>query len=292
MALSPEQFGGGFQKPPSGHPQQGTLFRAPKPTAQWPRGYSPERMAEVRDAVNVVTEAKQPSDTAHLAGPHGVHRVYQAIARSTAPMEEAAPNAFTTAAGDRAGQAKVIIRGGLPANVGGQHFWDSSGRNEVRMPVRADPETYSSNLMHEMGHNASYRMGNPSATDMGHSPRALGEEEAFADDYSRTHNRRDPRSGPEEYTGNVSGYESKDTWKSVVRGRYPGQRNQASQAFRAYTAARQTPLDHDIQNVLYKEKLRKTQAGMGRGSNWEEQLPLYHQAPLTLEERNRWSGRG
>lgn len=291
MVMSPEQFGGGFQKPPSGHPQQGTLFRAPKPTTQWPRGYSPERMAEVRDNVDVKNESKTGSPNAYLSGPHGTHRVYQALARSTAPMDEAAPNAFTTSAGDRAGQAKVIIRGGLPGYSMGQHVFDSYGRNEVRLPVRSDPD-FSRSLMHEMGHNASYRMGNESATELGRSPRALGQEEAFADDYARTHDRPDPRDPPVGYTGVTSAYESRDTWKSYTRGRFPGMRGQAASAHRAYMEARQTPLDHDVQNVLYKEHLRKTQADMGRGPNWEEQLPLYHGADLSGEEGYRWSGRG
>lgn len=287
MTLAPDQFGEpGFNKPPSGFPQQGTLFRAPKPTSQWPRGYSPERMAEVKDNVDVIGTSNRAKG--YLAGPHGVDRVYQALARSTAPMEEAAPNAFTDASGRKWGQAKVVVRTDLPQGVGGQHYSNmSTGENEVRMASRVDRPNVGSYLMHEMGHNASWRGGRLSALETHRDPSALGAEEGFADDYSRIHDQPDPRDPPKGYTGQFSAYESPDTWKSYTRGRFPGFRGQARTAHRAYLAARTTPLDKDVQNELYKGKLAQTKRDMRRGPNWEEQMPLYAGA----EDLHGWDGK-
>lgn len=283
MVLSPQQMGGGWQKPPGKYPQQGTLFRAPKPVNPWPRGYTPERMQEVRDSVLVGAEGSvtaAPFKPGQYTGHAGPDQLLQTIARSTAPMDDIAPNAFTDSIGRRHGRAEIGIRPGY----GGQHSFDSYGNSRMNVGHKS-----GDSVMHELGHRASF-MAMTEHSDVA-SPEHLGQEEAFADDYRATHFRRDPRDGPEEYTGQVSAYESRDGWKGYVRGRFPGQRNQTGRAFNAYTKSRTTEYSHARQNALYAVRLAETKRKMGRGPDWEEQLPLYHGLDMTGGESHRWGGR-
>src|SRR4051812_26976626 len=67
---------------------QGTLFGHDKsvlnPRMRWPKGYEPERLSEVREALDHGTEVHGSSDTHQMAH---YARIVDTVARSTIPAE-------------------------------------------------------------------------------------------------------------------------------------------------------------------------------------------------------------
>lgn len=178
---------------------QGKLFKDPKPvdSARYPRGYSPERMNEVRNAPLHITHIG--NDDAPFGGPGGERRVHEVVARSTTPMSELAPReeddgltihtgADLNAAGDYSrqywGQGRVRIGTHRPSTY-------SKGKGWGRADLHTSEEEGGKTLMHELGHAQSAMAYTKSSYY--DTPTQRGKEEALADDNEVKRFRPDPR---------------------------------------------------------------------------------------------------
>ena len=174
------------------HGAQGTLFHGGP--HRWPRGFTPERGAEVARAVTVVGAAlphdPQRAFDRKAWGQERIsrQRTLDNIARSTVPMSD-----FE---GERIHVQSVSpqlqpYRPPLNQGAAGVYRGKRSKTHEIQ--VRQDHET-SSTVIHELGHAVSNIRGTAhSAYD---TPAVRGTEEAYADDYAARHF-RDRRGRPE-----------------------------------------------------------------------------------------------
>jgi hypothetical protein len=217
---------------------QGKLFADPKPTDEhrYQRGYSPERMAEVKS---------WPMEVRSTGGARGNRQTHEVLARSTTPSsdfpdtrwgpdnEKQDPLRITTGLnGSGTGYAGVYsgngqgVRGDILVNKNSPH----EGLTEHQ-----DRERQGQTLLHEMGHYRSAKVenapyGNESAGY--HTPEMRGREEAFADDNMMTRWRPDPR---DVRAGRSEGPHPSYEFGKAFQG-LGGQK-----AFGAYAKARQTP---------------------------------------------------
>lgn len=271
---------------------QGKLFRDPKPVdaVRYPRGYTPERMREVRAApLGIVSGPARPGRL--FSGPGGEDQVRQALARSTMPMSHVQvqsyyrperqrdPERQKQAASDNEGFV-LHIRSESP-EVGRHatgHFAAPSWQHypvrfgEVHLGRDETPSRTAQTLMHEMGHSRSYsEMTEHSSRE---TPSKKGQEEAFADDYMMAHFRPDPR---ELRRAGAKGADSSRSTIAVpapayeYEGAFTSQKNYGGKtAHRAYMKARTTPIQ--------KDRFR-------RG-------PTSHQMELGEDQRLYWNQRG
>lgn len=228
----------------------------PSDAHRWPRGYTPERMAEVREApldINI------HGSGGAWGGPAGPRKVQEVIARSTAPMDNIKPM-FN---GDKLSIEVGEKNGGR--NAGGTYSGNRGGLGKITvLPAAKTSNTFPEQaLLHELGHMESnvqhqegLRADDSSAYE---TPQQRGREEAFADDYKATHWRPDPREqrrAPDsrEMTPH-SAYEHEDTWTK--------KKGFGKRGHKAYLEARTTPIQKDVERA-----------------RWERKSRGYYQAPL------------
>jgi hypothetical protein len=235
---------------------QGKLFSDPKPVAQhrYQRGYTPERMADIRaQPIDIHTPEPEPQTASPGAkdtesrtpftGHGAARRVQEVMARSTMPTSHIGQEPADTAArvAHMGPDAKVgpddvyPLRISTGRNIGASGTYQSGtnwARGLIKIGAYGESEqTKGQTLMHELGHHYSHKVV-PSSSNEYRTPSQIGREEAKADDYSVTHYRPDPRDvrrGTAE--PNRSVYESKEAF-------YGGSGGQA--AHRAYLAGRET----------------------------------------------------
>lgn len=191
---------------------QGKLFPDPKPIAQhrYQRGYTPERMREVKGSMLDVTSTGR----GNFAGPAGIDRVYQTIARSTTPVHEFNETPVRTAwrksgrpdhpnidtsdmfplhieTGHDVAKLSGIGNAAATYNAGGT--WER-GLARVGADTHDTEEHAGQSLLHEIGHYRSEKVENTGhQSSYGKDPAETGREEAFADDNMVTRWRPDPR---------------------------------------------------------------------------------------------------
>lgn len=164
---------------------QGTLFRGGTKyasPARYPRGYTPERQAEVREAV-------QPAP--FTAKTNTIHPVVDTLARSTAPAEHLKNVKWAVA---EPGQALTSAEAQGKESVAGVYLppWTEEGQSTIALKPYA---TRSSTVLHELGHHRSYMLDNPWQKKYSYEAPEGGHEEAFADNYAEQHF-RDQRGRP------------------------------------------------------------------------------------------------
>lgn len=223
-------------------PTQGKLFQESKPTPEhrYQKGYTPERMRDVRETMPYEV---YPGQKGHFSGPHGEHQVHQIIARSTTPTGEILEKNPDYSKGGgfhlpiHTGSRISGGRRGQPAAAGAyvnqrnaQGIQGAHG--EIHLSGEADtPEREGQTLLHELGHWRSNRLWTPhSYVD---TPAQRGKEEAFADENMLTRWRPDPRDVHRGTSQPPSpSYESESAHQGIG-----GQKSHT-----AYLKARKTPL--------------------------------------------------
>jgi hypothetical protein len=192
-----------MSKPRPGQYRQLTLFPQPKPTDQhrWPRGYTPERMAEVRQAMgdvgvyvntSVGSDESKPSSFVHRPVPgetkssdlpaitteregFAERRVAEVIARSTMPADVVSRQQFTDRTGRERTATLSISVNAAPAGWGnysngvGEDVGDLRGYVQIHSNLQnVKPGDAAGTrlrdeitLMHELGHHRSVLEGNP-----------------------------------------------------------------------------------------------------------------------------------
>lgn len=171
---------------------QGTLFSGGTKHMsddRFARGYTPERQAEVRDAV---------VPGAFNERLHAMHEIVDNVARSTVPVGHLNNVQFSIT-----GKDQYLTN---EENVAGKHM--SAG---IHMPPNGNrdhaviglKENYTRNatVIHEIGHHVSHTLGTEHSAYSTDGQR--GHEESFADNYAETHFR--DRSGKQVDKGTYAG---------------------------------------------------------------------------------------
>lgn len=221
---------------------QGTLFRGGTKYSspnRFPKGYTPERQAEVADAVvrpsTTVSLTKGVTETRGVASNNFGDRKVRTSGDMSAPMEWQS-NQATRNMVDTIARSTVPVehlsgtqfRLGSPAQLGPKvagHF--DKGGDALTKPgeavIRVAPEhTQGSTVIHEIGHNVSHQHeGNSFPRD---ADKFSGQEEAFADDYAEQHFRdrkarpvRQETYGGGPWAGNIQ--RSDEFWRSYHQNR-------------------------------------------------------------------------
>lgn len=191
---------------------QGTLFRGGTKYSsdkRFPRGYTPERQAEVADAVvqpshkvffNKPNETSTGTASDHFKDrrvtvglnpkyPEGyrmesrqeTRRLVDTVARSTVPVDHLRGVQFRTNSSDQMlGQS----------NVSGHYDQrgDAMSHGDPVIRIR-EGRAAGSIPIHEIGHHVSSTQGNPWKSNYSYSSEDGGHEEAFADNYAEQHYR-------------------------------------------------------------------------------------------------------
>lgn len=253
MQLS-DQFGKPYFPGQGDKPSQGKLFRDPKPTdrVRYQRGYTPERMAEVRA---MPMETHQLASNAPFRGHSGERRLHEVIARSTAPVSDIQPQ-FN---GDK---LHINLGGpGIPRNATGSYQRGSygAGQGTIRLDSYGGEKSASQTLMHELGHHRSATVDFNESSNYD-TPQRKGQEEAYADDYMVRHWRPDPRDvrkDPRDRSNSPHpSYEFEGSWTD--------KKGYGKKGHKAYLAARQEP------NVLEADNKRWKARSAGAG--WQPTL--------------------
>lgn len=236
-------------KPFGGKPQQLTLFKAPKPTAEhrWPEGYTPERMHAVAGRVEVIQRgvgrvgaSNRYTDTTGgdvWSGKlsRGQKNVVADIARSSVPTEDIHSPYHPHH------RLQVHARSDM---MGGGLYLGGGSHGKIAVGADTGPNT----LLHEMGH-AHSDMTNQSHSTVrfdeqveqhktlaGQHRKAAelrGVEEAYADNYAQKHVGR--RRGESPQHERVSVYErGPEIWHEAY-----GLGAHSETAYRAYMSHRQ-----------------------------------------------------
>lgn len=177
---------------------QGSLFQGGSEQmtdAKWPRGYTPERLQQVRKVVGPGQRVFRDEPYLHTYDIAGEQRkLIDNIARSTVPGEHLQRLQFspgktnvdmTVGAGDSEMTAGGLYR--KPQSPNPNHFGSISvRRGDADKPV----------AIHEIGHHASYLAGRPPLETVADH----GREEGQADAYAQTHF-RDRRGRPTDVEG-------------------------------------------------------------------------------------------
>jgi hypothetical protein len=224
---------------------QGKLFRDAKPTAKhrYQRGYTPERMAQVK-AMPIKTYTGDRGGA--FSGAAGHQQVREVIARSATPAEEIKPQFTGDTLTIRTG-ASLGSNAGTYAKskFGGHGTIDLDRGYGSKSHPHENREQAGQTLLHELGHaRSNYEYTEHSALD---TRAKLGEEEAYADDNMMKRWRPDPRDVRRGRSHAPSpSYESPDAFKGY---QVPAQLSRITggkTAHKAYLAARQTPIQRDI----------------------------------------------
>lgn len=188
------QMGPQFKDKPG---SQGTLFSGGtkhSSDARFPRGYTPERLHDVADAIVPTTmslsktgdggirrgtQSRDYKDISYPTAPHlnesrqPLRRIVDNVARSTIPVE------------DLGGQLTVHSKslggsGGFDTHAGEYHAF--VGHPEIHIHPGMEENTTP---IHEIGHHVSKQQGTDHSDYYSHEER--GQEEAFADNYADKH---------------------------------------------------------------------------------------------------------
>lgn len=185
-----DQFGGPYFPKGRG---QGKLFSDPKPidVHRYPRGYAPERMAEIRAAPTEISVLPKRSQA--TTDPFQVRQIQESIARSTTPASDLESLSRIKAGvksigGGQYTSREVKLRGAPPKGKTYNFRKKSFKDRGFDFGQQSDEHT----LMHELGHHRSqYVERTP------HSRYATAEEqgqdEAYADANMIDRFRPDPR---------------------------------------------------------------------------------------------------
>jgi len=290
MVTLSDQFGG----PRFTKGGQGKFFSDPKPVDEhrYQRGYTPERMNDVRQARMMVTAGQEGSGP--FTGPAGEQQVHEVIARSKTPMREI--NIPKTAYGTDRDPDDVFplhIETGLKGNLSGRSTaaagtYSGGGmyeRGNIRIAGGAvgnygGAEGAGQTLLHELGH---YRSAKVEHNDSAHyrTPGQVGKEEAFADDNEKERWRPDPRDvrkgiskpprGAYENSGAFNGLGGKKAHGPYVRARKtlnPEEKKTILEhGFRPMGRSKPEPFTHEVTGEHYSH------TGVGR--DWHVQGNLY-----------------
>jgi hypothetical protein len=239
---------------------QGKLFRDPKPTAEhrYQRGYTPERMAAVREMPLKITTGDRGGA---FSGAVGEHQVREVIARSTTPAEEIRPQFTGDELKIRTDRSMRSAGTYQKSRAGGHGTIDlDSGYGKGR----GNRERMGQTLMHELGHaRSNYEYTEHSELD---TRAKLGQEEAYADDNMMKRWRPDPRDVRRGASHTPSPtYEAPDSFKGY---QVPAQLSRVTggkTAHKAYLAARTTPIQRDI-------RIKQTSRQMAAASHQAQML--------------------
>lgn len=218
---------------------QGKFFPDEKPVNQhrYQRGYTPERMQEVRHSpsfrLGQIRMGGSDYDFSHqkymdrpFGGPAGKRHAHEVIARSTVPVSDL----------DEHGQDQLIQLGHYRQNATGIFHEPRGGRTDSMITLSADAG--GGTLLHELGHYSSHLAG----TGTYKTPVQVGKEEARADDYMVQHFRPDPRdvrrgdahppTATYEKSGSMTGKGGKRAYEAYVKGRQTLSFSQKARIFR------------------------------------------------------------
>jgi hypothetical protein len=242
---------------------QGTLFRGGtqySSDARYPRGYTPERQAAVREQIKG-TDWQRPADEAldaHLQR----NRIVDTVSRSTVPVEHlqglqwghAAKGQQITSTGNSAG-AYFKGNGDAPM-IGVKH-----GMERTSVPI------------HEIGHHVSHAIeGTEHSQNYSYESGHGGTEEAFADNYEQEHYR--DRKGRQVEVGTYGG------------GQFAGHIQRSESFWKSYHQNRDNTLykaSVDRQNEEYYKKWPEDRVHPG-GS---QDVPLITKQYVSEDERKR-----
>lgn len=170
---------------------QGKFFADPKPTDEhrYQRGYTPDRMAAVRQMPIDVVEAEGRRGLS-FSGPTGPRQIHETIARSTTPTDEVPDTQRHLKIHPAVGYSGTNNRAGVYRNIKGAVALKTSP-GSIHLAGGDTKEGEGQTLLHELGHWASNRQGRESAWY--DTPTQRGKEEAFADDNMAERWRPDPR---------------------------------------------------------------------------------------------------
>lgn len=156
----------------TGQFSQGTLFSGGERTGRWPKGYTPERIAEVRKTIRPYGAGQPAARAAATAN----------VARSTIPMSDLKhPLQIHTGPSFFEPPYRTPEEG---THTAGYYESYDGGRAHVR-PEEAGGPT----LIHELGHHKSFREGTEHSRKYSYDALEGGQEEAYADDYAAEHYR-------------------------------------------------------------------------------------------------------
>jgi hypothetical protein len=278
---------------------QGKFFPDPKPVAQhrYQRGYTPERMNEVRQApIDIETPSSEGRQSPSVRYAHGqIHKsarqAAETIARSTVSMHDYGQGAADVAArrtymtgnvsADDLWPLHISTSGSKPGTAGTYQSGGTWGRGEINIATGLRQEKASQTLLHEMGHYHSHKI-EPSESNEYNTPARVGREEAHADDYMVTHWRPDPRDvrrGKSEAPRGT--YESSDAFfgqgGKKAHGPYitarqtlkPEEKKRIRQyGFRASFGRQSEPFTHEATGERWMP--------VGEGRDWHVQGALFH----------------
>jgi hypothetical protein len=211
---------------------QGTLFRGGtrySSDARYPRGYTPERQAEVREQI-------QPTRLSGSFDPVGSQqqraRIADTVARSTAPVAHLQglqwahvnPGEAITVGDTAAGayfESRDVKEGSVAAERAGGVY-----RSPAMVAVKPEYDR-TGTVLHEIGHHVSHEIEQTEHSRPGnysHESAHGGAEEAFADNYAEQHFR--DRRGRQVERGTYGGGQwagriqrSESFWKSYHQNR-------------------------------------------------------------------------
>jgi hypothetical protein len=193
-----------------------------------------------RDAppgLSIQSEVTKRSKAA-FAGPAGVARVKQVLARSTTPAEELKP----TGPGQRLRITSGSARASKNAWASYTHK-PSLGRRPGEILLGKDPDENMTGqaLLHEMGHFKSHMEGTPHFTSR--QPSDFGKEEAYADENMLQRWRPDPRDVRRGKAPRMDlAYENRSAF---------GRTGSGGVAHRTYLKSRTTPIQRTIADRKY-----------------------------------------
>lgn len=189
---------------------QGKLFRDPKPTEEhrYQRGYTPERMGEVHEAMGSIPTKVGP--------PHLFAHFRETLARSTAPTETLEEQVSAIHLSPSTLGSNRFVAGETATSMRPSGLSQTTGASRITMfhGSRGDPvlgasgktasrsEIMGASTIHEIGH-AHHALTDPS--DFIENP--SGHRERVADRFMEEHYRPDPREvrrgtslAPEDFT--------------------------------------------------------------------------------------------
>jgi hypothetical protein len=166
----------------------------PRPSLRYQRGYTPERMNEVRQ-LPIDIEPGEASSGAAFTGQGAERHVHEVIARSTTPAREVSHPLW--AYGEEKNPDDVwslkIATGRNLSDIGATGTYSQGsdyGRGQISLGEQEKEHAAGQSLIHEMGH---YRSANIEHTNAYETPTQKGKEEARADDNLVERWRPDPR---------------------------------------------------------------------------------------------------
>lgn len=170
---------------------QGTLFSGGKSQMsdqRYPRGYTPERQAAAREAVQGHTWSDHRPEQQQDAN-NQRRQIADTVARSTMPLHHLSNVQFAhVPSGSRIlGEGGLGQSGGRNDDAGGAYFAARGHRGSALIAVQPDL-TRTSTVLHEIGHHVSHTSETPAhGGEYSYQTEHGGAEEAFADNYAQEH---------------------------------------------------------------------------------------------------------